>query len=143
MRFGQLTAENVSLSTCSFGVPHFHFEIGSAELVGSGDSAQFDYPAGNAFIPVDADDPPGTHLLYLVTGRLSPTNDLLARLSSVGAPPREVLEAVSSHRGPGARRRSNSTLDQPFLNRVDHALNGIVTPVHSLFLPATPSANRR
>jgi hypothetical protein len=96
---------------------------------------QFEYPRRHdngkgLYVPVDANDPLGTHLLLVVAGSVEYADGsvlLKPQLASVGKPP--TLEK----RGPGGPPRPAAELPIDYLKRIDRQLPPGLQRVYALF----------
>ncbi len=97
-----------------------------------------EYPAGDDFIGVNPDDPPGIHLLALVAGRMSPGEALPLleqRLADVGKPPTTLPRRWSEQvRGAGRKFGEPVVLPSRYLRGIAERLPPGLELVHAIFL---------
>jgi serine/threonine protein kinase len=115
---------------------------GKSEVVAASDGKQRDveYPVGNQFVRVSADDPPGVHLLLLVTGTVAPAEGrelLRDRLAGIGKPPAALPHRWSDQvRGPTSTPGVPLEPPEKYLRAVTERLPPGLEAMHALFLPA-------
>ncbi len=102
-------------------------------------SAMLHYPGPDSMVSVDPSDPPGEHLLLLVTvdqPDMPSASDLQRALSPLGPPPNETESTNDGTRGPGKIRMTSAWSKQEYLSQVaNHLPEGLRVEL-PLYLPA-------
>ncbi len=84
---------------------------------------------------VNEEDPPGVHLLLLVSGKLAAADGkalLEKQLRGLGPPPAETQAIVNLLRGPGHRRPSRFRVTSDYLAVIEGKLPKGLTLSHAL-----------
>ena len=102
-------------------------------------TSRVSYPSASEYVMVDEEDPPGVHLLLLVSGKSVAADGkamLEKQLRGLGPPPSEPQAVVHLLRGPGHRRPSRFRVTSDYLALIEEKLPAGLTLSHALSFEA-------
>jgi hypothetical protein len=113
-------------------------------------SKSVDYPVGAEYVMVSSSDPPGVHMLLLLTGSSSPNRvipSLKSSLDGIDPPPPQERAVLARLRGPGDYRRSEQGATPSYLQALEERLPKGLAVAHTLSfetrMPKKVSRNQR